>query len=125
VAPARRNPPEEAPMSERRSMRKQVSEALAVTDCMGGGSLGRIGNLSAEGLMLISPRPVYERHVYQIRFPLPGVGASAPQLEAGIQCLWAEAASGDGAHWAGCQIVSISPEHQDLLEAWLESINGH
>lgn len=108
-------------MAERRSERRQVAESLAVVDGMSGAQLGRIGNLSAEGLMLISPQPVPEQHVYQVRFPLPGAFAAAPRLEVGIQCLWSEPASTADSHWAGCQIISISPEHRDLLDAWLET----
>lgn len=106
-------------MSERRSVRKHVSESLQVIDFMTGTPLGRIGNLSIDGLMLISPRAVPERHVYQVQFPLPGSSATAPRLEVGIQSLWSEAASGDHSHWTGCQIISISPACQDLLDAWV------
>lgn len=106
-------------MSERRSVRKRVSESLQVIDFMTGSPLGRIGNLSTDGLMLISPRALAERHVYQVQFPLPGSVAAAPRLDVGIQCLWSEAASGEHSHWTGCQIISISPAFQDMLDAWV------
>ncbi|HWS25155.1 MAG TPA: PilZ domain-containing protein [Xanthomonadales bacterium] len=106
-------------MSERRSVRKRVSESLQVTDLMTGAALGRIGNLSVDGLMLISPRALAERHVYQVQFPLPGAAAGAPRMDVGIQCLWSEAASGDHSHWTGCQIISISPDGQEMLDDWV------
>lgn len=106
-------------MSERRSVRKRVSESLPVIDGMTGAPLGRIGNLSIDGLMLIGSRALAERQVFQVHFPLPGTGASAPRLEVGIQCLWSEAASGEHSHWTGCHIISISPDGQEMLDAWV------
>lgn len=106
-------------MSERRSVRKRVSESLQVIDFMTGAPLGRIGNLSTDGLMLISPRALAERHVYQVQFPLPGALPSAARLDVGIQSLWSEAASGEHSHWTGCQIISISPACQDMLDDWV------
>jgi len=90
-----------------------------VTDFMTGASLGRIGNLSTDGLMLISERAMSEHHVFQVQFPLPGSSKSAPRLEVGIQCLWSEAASGEHNHWTGCQIISISAACQEMLDAWV------
>jgi len=109
-------------MAERRSVRKQVAEPLLVLDTMSGAQLGRIGNLSTDGLMLISAQPIPEQHVYEVLFPLPGTWVGAQRLEVGIQCLWSEPASTSDSHWAGCHIISISPEHQDLLEAWVETV---
>lgn len=106
-------------MSERRSVRKRVSESLPVIDGMTGAPLGRIGNLSADGLMLIGTRALSEQHVYQVHFPLPGNSAAAPRLEVGIQCLWSEAASGEHSFWTGCQIISISPDGQETLDQWV------
>jgi hypothetical protein len=106
-------------MSQRRSVRKRVTESLQIIDQMTGAPLARLGNLSADGLMLISTRPVPEKHVYQVQFPLPGSSPAAPRLEVGIQCLWSEAASGEHNHWAGCHIISISPAHRDLLDDWV------
>ncbi len=106
-------------MTQRRSVRKRVTESLQIIDQMTGTALARMGNLSADGVMLISSHPVPEKHVYQVQFPLPGSSATAPRLEVGIQCLWSEAASGENNHWAGCHIISISPAHRDLLDEWV------
>lgn len=106
-------------MSQRRSVRKHVNEALQIIDMMTGAPLARMGNLSADGLMLISSHAVPEKHVYQVQFPLPGSTAAAPRLDVGIQCLWSEPASGEHSHWAGCHIISISREHRELLDAWV------
>ena len=43
-------------MVSRRSVRKRVAEAILVTNAMTGETLARVGNLSVDGMMLISPR---------------------------------------------------------------------
>jgi len=107
-------------MSERRSLRKQVSEALAVTDCMGGTSLGRIGNLSTDGMMLISPATVEEGCLFQVQFLLRDAGGQPRRLEIGIQCLWTTSARTERSHWTGCRIIDIAPAEQQVLDAWAE-----
>jgi len=111
-------------MSQRRSVRKSVSASLQIIDVMTGKALGRVGNLSADGLMLICPHAMPDQHVYQVRFPLPDSAASAAPIEVGIQCLWSEPASSEHSYWAGCQIVSISPGDRDALDSWVESTAG-
>ena len=94
-------------MSKRRSIRKRVSESLPVVDGMTGTPLGRIGNLSADGLMLIGTRALSERYVYQVHFQLPGTTATAAHLEVGIQCLWSGsklAASGQRHAYGGAAL---------------------
>lgn len=111
-------------MSQRRSVRKQVVESLQAIDAITGTPLARIGNLSADGMMLISTRPLPERHVYQVRFPLSGPHGRTHRIEVGIQCLWSDSTSSDNSHWTGCQIISVSPSDQDALDAWVEQADA-
>ena len=41
---------------KRKSVRKRVAQAMMVTDAFTGEGLGRIGNLSNDGMMLITPK---------------------------------------------------------------------
>lgn len=107
-------------MVDRRSLRKRVAEAILVSNAMTGETLGRIGNLSVDGLMLISAAPIPEEHVYQVHFPLRDALHMTHRLEIGIQCLWSDAARTERTFWAGCKIVDISEGDQALLDAWVE-----
>lgn len=108
---------------QRRHARKPVAHALMVSNSMTGETLGRVGNLSADGMMLITPHPLHEGWYFQIGFALQ-VGAAPPKrLDVGIQCLWTEAARTAGSHWTGCKIIDIGGDDQQLLSAWLAQQN--
>jgi hypothetical protein len=107
-------------MTERKSVRKPVRASLLVTDTMTGNTLGKVGNLSVDGLMLISPKPVGERRVYQVQFAIPNNHGQEERMEVGIQCLWSAPTHGDQSHWAGCQIIDISSDDQRRLDDWVE-----
>lgn len=105
-------------MNQRRSVRRRVADALQVSDSISGASLGRIGNLSGDGLLLVGSRALPEQHVWQVDFPLPG--NPGRRMQAGIQCLWSVPAAGEHNHWNGCQFISISPQDQEVLDRWVE-----
>jgi hypothetical protein len=107
-------------MTERKSVRKAVRASLLVTDTMTGNTLGKVGNLSVDGLMLISSRPLGERRVYQVQFAIPNGHDPEARLCVGIQCLWSAPTHGEHSHWTGCQIIDISDEDQIRLDAWVE-----
>jgi hypothetical protein len=107
-------------MTERKSTRKPVRASLLVTDTMTGNTLGKLGNLSVDGLMLISPQPLGERRVYQVQFVIPNERGQEERVEVGIQCLWSAPGHGDHSHWAGCQIIDISSDDQQRLDQWIE-----
>ena len=104
--------------NHRRSARRQVSDSLQVVDSITGHALGRIGDLSADGMLLVGHRTLPEQHVWQVRFPLPG--HTEHRIDVGIQCLWSVPAAGEHNHWNGCHFISISPQDQELLDRWVE-----
>lgn len=107
-------------MSPRRSVRKRTREAILVTNAMTGITLGRIGNLSVDGMMLITPAPIGEGCLYQVQLLLRDEQGQQRRLELGIQCLWSEAARTERTYWAGCRIIDIAPSEQQILDAWVE-----
>ena len=82
--------------------------------------MGRIGNLSVDGMMLITSHGVADGCLYQVQFQLRDEQQQAHRMEVGIQCLWSEAASTEHSYWIGCKIIDISDEQQQLLDAWVE-----
>lgn len=111
-----------ASTERRRSERKQIYQPVAVTDVIHGGSLGRLGNLSASGLLLIGPAAPASGAIYQVRLELPGLhlaNTGTTVIEPGIQEQWQDATMSAGQVWAGFRIVSIGPADSALLDAWL------
>jgi hypothetical protein len=104
---------------KRKSARKRVRQAMMVTNSFTGESMGRIGNLSGEGMMLIAPKELPEEHYYQVNF---AVGTNPNQkIEVGIQALWCDQARAGAAYWVGCKIIDISPKDEAELKVWVES----
>lgn len=75
-------------MVARRSVRKRVSQALVISNAMTGESMGRIGNLSVDGMMLITTHEVPDGCLYQVQFQLRDAQQQVQRMEIGIQCLW-------------------------------------
>ncbi len=111
---------DQAGREQRRKQRRQVDFDAVVIDAITDQPFGRIGNLSASGMLLISPVAPHNEAIYQLRLPLPDIGSTAIHLDVGVQEQWHErAASGDQV-WAGYRIIAISDADAALLHAWLE-----
>ena len=54
----------------RRARRRKVSDTILVTDAMTDSVVGRIGNLSETGMLLMASAPLVEDALYQFRFRL-------------------------------------------------------
>lgn len=102
---------------ERRAApRRFVHDPVDVTDCLNGTTIGRIGNLSRNGLMLICRQPLRDGALYQLRFRLHETGQD---IEAGVQAMWIDDASTNGYQWSGLRIISISAQAAASLDNWL------
>ena len=61
----------------RRARRRKAADMIQVSDAMTGEMVGRIGNLSESGLLLIASSSLENDALYQLRFTLPGRSAGA------------------------------------------------
>lgn len=100
----------------RRAQRRPLQEPVAVFDTMEEKVLGRIGNLSESGMLLIAAAPMQEDALYQLRFELPDGGGA---IEAGAQLLWIGAANTPGQYWAGLRFLALSDAHLAALREWI------
>jgi hypothetical protein len=106
---------------ERRSApRRPATAAIDVIDSISGAPIGRIGNLSRTGMMLICRQPLNDGALYQLRFQLPGPSGAATEVETGVHTMWVENAATNGYQWAGLRIISISNAAAQALDRWLE-----
>lgn len=109
-------------VEHRQSLRKPPDRPIDVLDLITGRPIGRVGNLSVDGMLLISQRALPANALYQLSFNLPAVdGSGARPLEIGVNEQWGERASAPGQFWTGFHIIDISPEDQDRLTAWINS----
>ena len=104
----------------RRATRRPMSGTVLVTDTMTEEVIGRIGNLSASGLLLIASKPLVEDALYQFRFALPD-NNGAQTVEVGSHVLWIDGASAPGQSWVGLRFLGLSTETTQRLRRWAEA----
>ena len=104
----------------RRSPRRQVPDMVPVLDMMEDAVVGRLGNLSESGMLLLASAPLHEDALYQLRFALPQLGRDV-QIDVGVHLLWSERAQAPGQAWAGFRFLTISQAHRDLLRQWINA----
>ena len=104
---------------KRKSVRKRVTQVMMVTDAFTGEGLGRIGNLSNDGMMLIAPKALADEHYFQLHFSLQAPGFVPHKVEIGVQCLWCDTARTANTFWVGCKVIDISPPDQAMLKKWV------
>lgn len=103
----------------RNAPRKPPSVPIQVVDTVSGQAIGRVGNLSRNGMMLICRTPLHDGALYQLRFELPGPGGTNQPVEAGVHTMWTDMAATTGHQWSGVRIISISGAAGALLDTWL------
>lgn len=108
---------------KRRIERKRVPFPAQVTDVISGRMIGYVGNLSSNGMLLISAQTPRSEALFQIRLPLPEPGQKlgvSSLIEVGIQEQWHDHAASPGQVWAGYRIVAISDTDAERLHSWLD-----
>lgn len=105
----------------RRAPRQPTSDLIEVVDTMTDRVVGRIGNLSETGMLVISSGSLVEDALYQLRFQLPG-GADNDNddaIEVGAHLLWQNLASAPGQAWSGFRFITMPDVAQARLRTWL------
>ena len=102
-------------INRRRSAREAPSAVVSVVDALTGERIGQIGNLSAEGMMLIAQNHIEEGALFQIEFTLSDQGGQQHSFNVGALCLWCTAAQSRDTYWAGFEIMDISEQDAKIL----------
>ncbi|HEY0333909.1 MAG TPA: PilZ domain-containing protein [Stenotrophomonas sp.] len=103
----------------RRSPRRQPAASIPVTDFMAETVIGRLGNVSETGLLVLASAPLTEEALYQLVFTLPDRHGRDQSIDVGVHLLWLEQAHAPGQHWAGFRFLTISDEHRERLREWV------
>lgn len=106
-------------IEHRRSPRKPPGVIIQVTNTLTGDVVGRLGNISAEGMMLVANKPVIDDALYQLQFHLPDEHGRLHPIEVGVHEQWSEEASVPGQHWVGFRFIDIAPGDGVVLRDWL------
>jgi hypothetical protein len=109
-------------IEKRKSPRKVASDVLEVADQITGTQIGRVVNISAEGLMLLSQEPVVTGSVYQLILQLPGDNGEMKAIKLGAEAVWTSETSQPDSFWTGFRIIDIDNDDvlliDDLILEW-------
>lgn len=108
----------------RRARRRKVSDTILVTDAMTDSVVGRIGNLSETGMLLIASAPLVEDALYQFRFNLNDPHGREQAIEVGAHLLWQDAAHASGQRWSGFRFITVPDEQMRQLREWIDGPGG-
>ena len=106
-------------IEKRRLPRKRPDVALQVTDAITGEVVGRLGNVSMDGMMLVASTKIVEDGLYQFAFNLPDAHGRLHPIEVGVHESWMEAPSMQNQIWAGFRFIDISATDERMLREWL------
>ena len=106
----------------RRVPRRKIAETIQVVDTMTDTVIGRLGNLSETGMLVITSMPLVEDALYQLRFMLHDT-TSVP-IEVGVHLLWQDTASASGQTWTGFRFITLLDSQMLQLRQWLDTPCG-
>lgn len=105
----------------RRAKRRRIEGVVPVIDAMTETTIGRVGNLSESGMLLIASQPLVDDALYQLRFSLPDGTGGHFTVEAGLHALWLDQHNAAGQTWVGLRIISIPDDQLAAMRLWLEA----
>lgn len=103
----------------RRAPRRSVADLVPVIDQMTERTIGRLGNVSETGMLMLAALPLRDDALYQLRFALPTADGHSLSIDVGVHLLWSEPAHVPGQAWSGFRFITLSREHRDLLRGWI------
>ena len=103
----------------RRAPRRSVVDLVPVTDQLAERVVGRVGNVSETGMLMLASAALRDDALYQLRFPLPLADGRSEWIDVGVHLLWSEPAHAPGQSWAGFRFLTLSREHRQLLRRWI------
>lgn len=105
----------------RRARRRKAADTIVVTDVMTERVVGRVGNMSETGMLLMASEKLVEDALYQFRFVLADAGGSEAPVEIGAHLLWHDRASAPGQAWTGFRFIGLTESQGSRLRAWIEA----
>jgi len=110
---------------ERGTQRRHLYFNLAVYDDDSGEMIGRLGDLTHEGLMVISPAPLAIDRVYNLRVELPEALDDAVALEFVARSCYCHPDVNAEYYDTGFQIADPSTAHIDTVREWVSRYGFH
>ncbi len=114
---------EDSSIPNRRTQRRRtLSGVVNIVNQFDGALLGRLVNITTEGLMLVNAKPLATDTLYQVVLELPETLNNTTRIELGMDCLWTSPTQPDAdMYWSGCHIIDVSEEMFASLVVLIEN----
>ena len=103
----------------RRAHRRNVHESVMVIDTMIEQVIGRLGNISESGMLLVANAPLVEDALYQLRFEIIDRAGRTVAIDVGAHLVWLGSANTPGQSWAGLRFLTIEESQLAILRHWI------
>lgn len=112
-------------MQERRKSERVDAHQvrLSAVNIVDNEPLGIIGNLSADGLMLIVGQALSPGGIVQLRLE-SSEDVITPPIQMGVRVLWCTPASSPDEYWAGLETIDISDGDRERVTKLLAYLGG-
>ena len=108
----------------RRARRRKVADTITVVDTMTDEAVGRLGNLSETGMLLIANTALVDDALYQLRFELGDERSRHVPIEVGAHMLWTDRATAPGQFWTGLRFICVTEDALTTIRAWVDAPGG-
>jgi hypothetical protein len=105
----------------RRAKRRKAPDTILVTDLMTERVVGRIGNISETGMLMMSSTALPEDSLFQFHFVLRDGDQREVPVDVGAHLLWLDQASAPGQSWTGFRFIGLTAAQAARLRAWIEA----
>jgi PilZ domain len=106
---------------EQQKIRRKASTALLVCDSRAGTPIGRILDMSARGMKLVSAEPVIVRRIYYCRIPLKRKIDGCSEVFLDAECRWCRKSEETGQYNSGYIIRFPSPKDASIIGKLIHS----
>jgi hypothetical protein len=107
---------------QRKSKRRYLTQYLKVFDRNTNEFIGRLGDISPEGIMLISEQPLETDVTYELRVDLPEAISDAGDLKINAKSLWTKPDVLPGFFDTGFQFVNVTKKRGKLIEKLIQEL---
>ena len=104
----------------RRKNRHQLLFNAGVYDADSGRLIGHLSNLSTDGLMVITERPLPMGRTYRVRIPLPVAFEGRGEIEVEVEVAWTQPATHPTYQRNGLRALALEPEQRRVLTRLVE-----
>lgn len=104
-------------VNDRQIERHELSCFLQVSNRYTGKMLGFLGNISEEGLMLISDLPLLVGAVFSLSLQVPGAKGGQRTVDIDAQCLWCHEDETPGHFDSGFHLEMAPVDYFELIDA--------